>query len=173
MATGTTSFDIVATAPSVPLNQSLASKTSSNWLLPPPRGVPAYTWWLLMIGGNVVATVIVSTTLLRNSHNDISTTDKEEEVIVDDDLGERRRAEVKHNIVFVTFEATPYSKTGSLGDVCGSLPITGGHCVMVVSPISMCGGPSDKKFDAVVDQDCRIKVSCYGGSNLQISLFSS
>ncbi|KAI3692474.1 hypothetical protein L6452_32290 [Arctium lappa] len=112
-------------------------------------------------------------TEISNSHNDISTTDKEEEVIVDDDLGKRRCAEVKHNIVFVTFETTPYSKTGGLGDVCGSLPIAGEHCVMVVSPRSMCGGPSDKKFAAAVDQDCRIKVSCYGGSNLQISLFSS
>ncbi|KAI3770070.1 hypothetical protein L6452_01191 [Arctium lappa] len=48
-----------------------------------------------------------------------------------------------------------------------------GHRVMVVSPRYMCGGPSDKKFVATVDHDCRIKVSCSGGSNLPISLFSN
>ncbi|XP_024969992.1 soluble starch synthase 1, chloroplastic/amyloplastic-like isoform X1 [Cynara cardunculus var. scolymus] len=105
-------------------------------------------------------------TEISNSHDDISTNDKAEEVIVDDDLGETRRAEVTYNIVFVTSEAAPYSKTGGLGDVCGSLPIAlagRGHRVMVVSPRYMNGGPSDKKFAAAVDQDCRIKVACSGG----------
>ncbi|KAJ9546247.1 hypothetical protein OSB04_025954 [Centaurea solstitialis] len=98
--------------------------------------------------------------------NDTSINDKEEQAIMDDDLGDRRRAEVTYNIVFVTSEAAPYSKTGGLGDVCGSLPIAlagRGHRVMVVSPRYICGGPSDKKFAAAVDQDCRIKVSCSGG----------
>ena len=42
------------------------------------------------------------------------------------------------NIVFVTSEVAPYSKTGGLGDVCGSLPqalAARGHRVMVVSPL--------------------------------------
>eukprot|EP00884_Botryococcus_braunii_P000866 jgi/Botrbrau1/10780/Bobra.0119s0006.1 len=41
------------------------------------------------------------------------------------------------NIVFVTSEAAPWSKTGGLGDVCGSLPpalAARGHRVMVVTP---------------------------------------
>lgn len=73
---------------------------------------------------------------------------------------------VTYNIVFVTSEAAPYSKTGGLGDVCGSLPIAlaaRGHRVMVVTPRYLCGGPSDKKFASSVDLDCRIKVSCSGG----------
>jgi len=46
-------------------------------------------------------------------------------------------AKGKFNIVFVTSEVAPFSKTGGLGDVCGSLPIAlarRGHRVMVVSP---------------------------------------
>ncbi|KAK9830206.1 hypothetical protein WJX72_010297 [[Myrmecia] bisecta] len=43
----------------------------------------------------------------------------------------------KFNIVFVTSEVAPWSKTGGLGDVCGSLPgalAARGHRVMVVAP---------------------------------------
>lgn len=71
-----------------------------------------------------------------------------------------------YNIIFVTAEASSYSKTGGLGDVCGSLPIAlaaRGHRVMVVSPRYMHGGPSDKKFAGATDVDCRIKVYCSGG----------
>lgn len=48
-----------------------------------------------------------------------------------------QEAKSKFNIVFVTSEVAPFSKTGGLGDVCGSLPIAlaaRGHRVMVVSP---------------------------------------
>lgn len=48
-----------------------------------------------------------------------------------------KRAEVLRSIVFVTSECAPWSKTGGLGDVMGSLPkalAARGHRVMVVSP---------------------------------------
>lgn len=71
-----------------------------------------------------------------------------------------------YNIVFVTSEAAPYSKTGGLGDVCGSLPIAlaaRGHRVMVVSPRYLDGGLSSKKFANAVDTERQTKVHCFGG----------
>lgn len=71
-----------------------------------------------------------------------------------------------YNIVFVTSEAAPYSKTGGLGDVCGSLPIAlaaRGHRVMVVSPRYLDGGLSNKKFANAVDVERPTKVHCFGG----------
>ncbi|CAH1446649.1 unnamed protein product [Lactuca virosa] len=103
-------------------------------------------------------------TEVSNSHDTI--TNGKEEVIVDDDSVQTTSAEVTYNIVFVTSEAAPYSKTGGLGDVCGSLPIAlaeRGHRVMVVSPRYLNGGPNDKKFAGALDLDCRVKVSCSGG----------
>ncbi|OIV98018.1 hypothetical protein TanjilG_16855 [Lupinus angustifolius] len=75
------------------------------------------------------------------------------------------QARVSYSIVFVTAEAAPYSKTGGLGDVCGSLPIAlaaRGHRVMVISPRYIHGTPEDKKFSGAVDLDCRIKLYCFG-----------
>ena len=49
------------------------------------------------------------------------------------------QAEQPMDIVFVSAEAAPWSKTGGLGDVVGSLPIAladRGHRVMVVVPRS-------------------------------------
>ncbi|XP_047325771.1 soluble starch synthase 1, chloroplastic/amyloplastic-like [Impatiens glandulifera] len=74
---------------------------------------------------------------------------------------------VTHNIVFVTSEAAPYSKTGGLGDVCGSLPIAlaaRGHRVMVISPRYLHGSPSDKKFSGASDLNIRTNVFCFGGA---------
>lgn len=71
-----------------------------------------------------------------------------------------------YNIVFVTSEAAPYSKTGGLGDVCGSLPIAlaaRGHRVMVVSPRYLNGTSSDERYASAVDLDSRIKLYCFGG----------
>ncbi|KAL2921818.1 Starch synthase 1 chloroplastic/amyloplastic [Bienertia sinuspersici] len=73
---------------------------------------------------------------------------------------------LKLNIVFVTSEAAPYSKTGGLGDVCGSLPISlaaRGHRVMVVSPRYIHGTAADKIYAGAFDADCRINVNCFGG----------
>jgi starch synthase len=86
-----------------------------------------------------------------------------------DDVGKSEKklgAKVRYNIVFVTAEAAPYSKTGGLGDVCGSLPIAlaeRGHRVMVVSPRYLHGGPSDKKFAGATDTGIRSKIFCSGG----------
>lgn len=77
------------------------------------------------------------------------------------------------NIVFVTSEAAPYSKTGGLGDVCGSLPIAlakRGHRVMVVSPRYLNGSLSDERFKNAVDLDLKIKVYWAGGEQ-EVSFF--
>lgn len=86
---------------------------------------------------------------------------------------ESSQTKVTYNIVFVTSEAAPYSKTGGLGDVCGSLPIAlaaRGHRVMVVSPRYLNGSPSDKRFADALDVDCRIKLQCFGGAH-EVSFF--
>lgn len=97
---------------------------------------------------------------------------QETEVNGADTLGEETKAsdtispKTTYNVVFVTSEAAPYSKTGGLGDVCGSLPIAmaaRGHRVMVVSPRYMDGGSSDKKFANADDIEKRAKVYCFGG----------
>ncbi|KAL8143524.1 hypothetical protein V2J09_016556 [Rumex salicifolius] len=79
----------------------------------------------------------------------------------------KTKTKVTRSIVFVTSEAAPYSKTGGLGDVCGSLPIAlaaRGHRVMVVSPRYMHGTAADKKYAGAFDADCRITVQCFGGA---------
>ncbi|KAJ8554285.1 hypothetical protein K7X08_024963 [Anisodus acutangulus] len=89
-----------------------------------------------------------------------------------DDLSEdaeemEKTPKLTFNIIFVTAEAAPYSKTGGLGDVCGSLPMalaSRGHCVMVVSPRYLNGGRSDEKYANVVDLDVRSTVHCFGGA---------
>ncbi|KAJ0964969.1 hypothetical protein J5N97_026107 [Dioscorea zingiberensis] len=89
------------------------------------------------------------------------TNDKKE----DGDNGEQRLTKVTYNIVFVTAEAAPYSKTGGLGDVCGSLPIalaTHGHRVMVLSPRYL-NRTLDKNYASAKDLGKRIRVSCFGG----------
>ncbi|KAI3749103.1 hypothetical protein L6452_12682 [Arctium lappa] len=99
-----------------------------------------------------------------NSHGDILA-DKLEASVNDESI-EERLTELTYNIVFVTSEASPYSKTGGLGDVCGSLPIAlaaRGHRVMVVSPRYLHGDPSDKKFAGAINLDCGTKVHCFGG----------
>lgn len=73
---------------------------------------------------------------------------------------------VSHNIVFVTAEAAPYSKTGGLADVCGSLPIAlvaRGHRVMVISPRYIHDTPEDLKYSAAVDLEHCVKLFCFGG----------
>lgn len=77
------------------------------------------------------------------------------------------KAEVINNLVFVTSEAAPYSKTGGLGDVCGSLPIAlagRGHRVMVISPRYLNGTSADKNYSRAKDLGVRVTVHCFGGS---------
>lgn len=74
-----------------------------------------------------------------------------------------RQSKNAFNIVFVSAEVAPYSKTGGLGDVCGSLPIAlaaRGHRVMVISPRYM-NGVGDAKFAGAFDAQCRIKIGCF------------
>ncbi|XP_050237527.1 soluble starch synthase 1, chloroplastic/amyloplastic [Mercurialis annua] len=86
---------------------------------------------------------------------------------------EKAKTRLRHNLIFVTAEAAPYSKTGGLGDVCGSLPIAlaaRGHRVMVVTPRYIHGSPQDKNFANAVDLDCHIKVNCFEGAQ-EVSFF--
>ncbi|KAA8533594.1 hypothetical protein F0562_030972 [Nyssa sinensis] len=104
--------------------------------------------------------------------HDDQATDREE-VIKDVEREDKIPTRVTRNIVFVTSEAAPYSKTGGLGDVCGSLPIAlaaRGHRVMVVSPRYLRGDPSDKIFANAVDLECLVKVYCFGGVQ-EVSFF--
>ncbi|OAY81035.1 Soluble starch synthase 1, chloroplastic/amyloplastic [Ananas comosus] len=80
---------------------------------------------------------------------------------------EKNQTREIYSIVFVTAEAAPYSKTGGLGDVCGSLPIAlaaHGHRVMVISPRYL-NGVSDENFAHAFDTGKRIKVPCFGGEH--------
>ncbi|KAJ0101779.1 hypothetical protein Patl1_05170 [Pistacia atlantica] len=92
----------------------------------------------------------------------------------EDTEGESKaQTRVTHSIVFVTSEAAPYSKTGGLGDVCGSLPIAlaaHGHRVMVVSPRYQNGTTADQKFANAKDLGHCIKVYCFGGEQ-EVSFF--
>lgn len=69
-------------------------------------------------------------------------------------------AKATMNIVFVSAEAAPWSKTGGLGDVIGSLPpalASRGHRVMVVVPRYM-NGVTDGRYSDVKDTGCRVNV---------------
>ncbi|EPS58867.1 hypothetical protein M569_15944, partial [Genlisea aurea] len=73
-----------------------------------------------------------------------------------------------YNIVFVTTEASPYSKTGGLGDVCGSLPIVlagRGHRVMVVSPRYLNGDSSKQAYANAVEMEEQSRIYCFGGEH--------
>lgn len=88
-----------------------------------------------------------------------------DDLIEDAEEMEETPTKLTFNIIFVTAEAAPYSKTGGLGDVCGSLPMAlaaRGHRVMVVSPMYLTGGPSDEKYANAVDLDMRATVHCFG-----------
>ncbi|XP_074570872.1 soluble starch synthase 1, chloroplastic/amyloplastic [Curcuma longa] len=102
------------------------------------------------------------------SSNVLDLTAEENEI----DEQEKSQASITHNIVFVSAEAAPYSKTGGLADVCGSLPIalaSRGHRVMVITPRYL-NGVSNKNFVNATDLRVRIKVSCFGGEH-EISFF--
>ncbi|KAI3882361.1 hypothetical protein MKX03_028061, partial [Papaver bracteatum] len=87
------------------------------------------------------------------------------------DIGESVEEVVKpktagetYSIVVVSSEAVSYSKTGGLGDICGSLPISlaaRGHRVMVVSLRYVNGSSSDKIYKGALDAQYRIKIPCF------------
>eukprot|EP00884_Botryococcus_braunii_P007478 jgi/Botrbrau1/16731/Bobra.0301s0003.2 len=80
-------------------------------------------------------------------------------------LAERPSAQVEQaeqtlDMVFVTAEVAPWSKTGGLGDVMGSLPIAlakRGHRVMVVAPRYL-DGKSDELYEAAKDTGVRLSL---------------
>ncbi|KAJ8751910.1 hypothetical protein K2173_000656 [Erythroxylum novogranatense] len=116
-----------------------------------------------VIGFNLILESVSGGSKINEPCQDVSTDRMEE--IENINGKEKEKARSKHNIVFVTAEAAPYSKTGGLGDVCGSLPIalaSRGHRVMVVSPRYLHGSPGDNIFANVSDLQCRIKVPCFG-----------
>ncbi|XP_010541484.1 PREDICTED: starch synthase 1, chloroplastic/amyloplastic [Tarenaya hassleriana] len=118
--------------------------------------------------------------IISSGTHEKETDDETEEVDMGDEecvvvKEEDAEEEIKliHNIIFVTSEAAPYSKTGGLGDVCGSLPIAlakHGHRVMVVSPRYQNGTSADENFARAKDLDARISVHCFGGSQ-EITFF--
>ena len=70
------------------------------------------------------------------------------------------------SIVFVSSEVTPWSKTGGLADVCGSLPrelVKRGHRVMVVSPYYQTGKKEDVLFQGAFDTCSNKMLECFGG----------
>lgn len=108
---------------------------------------------------------------INDSHENIATGREDESEDIEGE--ENIKSKVTRNIVFVTSEAAPYSKTGGLGDVCGSLPIAlaaRGHRVMVVSPRYLNGTSSDKKFAGASDVNCRVECYCFGGVQ-KVALF--
>ncbi|GJN00849.1 hypothetical protein PR202_ga18070 [Eleusine coracana subsp. coracana] len=75
-------------------------------------------------------------------------------------IEEQAKAKVTHSVVFVTGEASPYAKSGGLGDVCGSLPVAlaaRGHRVMVVMPRYL-NGTNDKNYASAFYTAKHIKV---------------
>ncbi|GKU89083.1 hypothetical protein SLEP1_g3272 [Rubroshorea leprosula] len=105
-----------------------------------------------------------------DSDEDAVTDVQEKQEEIEEDVSETK---VTYNVVFVTAEAAPYSKTGGLGDVCGSLPIAlaaRGHRVMVISPRYLNGTDSDKSFASALDLNQRIKIFCFGGAQ-EVSFF--
>jgi starch synthase len=81
---------------------------------------------------------------------------------------EYTKTETPMSIVFVSSEVAPWSKTGGLADVCGSLPrelVKRGHRVMVVSPKYITGKAEDRLFEASFDTNSNTKVGCFGDSH--------
>jgi starch synthase len=75
-------------------------------------------------------------------------------------------SESPKNIVFVTSEVAPWSKTGGLADVCGSLPqalVARGHRVMVIAPRYLNGTKSDKLYEGAFDTCVKSKLGCFQG----------
>lgn len=76
------------------------------------------------------------------------------------------KSESPKNIVFVTSEVAPWSKTGGLADVCGSLPqalVARGHRVMVIAPRYLNGTKSDKLYEGAFDTCVKSKLGCFEG----------
>jgi len=78
------------------------------------------------------------------------------------------KTETPMRIVFVTSEVAPWSKTGGLADVCGSLPqalVARGHRVMVVAPRYQNGSKSDALYEGAFDTCVKSQVGCFGAAH--------
>ena len=78
------------------------------------------------------------------------------------------KTEKPMNIVFVSSEVAPWSKTGGLGDVCGALPqalVARGHRVMVISPKYQNGSKADALYNGALDTCTRAKIGCFGAEH--------
>ena len=78
------------------------------------------------------------------------------------------KTEQPMSIVFVTSEVAPWSKTGGLADVCGSLPrelVKRGHRVMVVSPYYQTGKKEDELYKGAFDTCSNTEVGCFDASH--------
>jgi starch synthase len=76
------------------------------------------------------------------------------------------KSESPKRIVFVTSEVAPWSKTGGLADVCGSLPqalVARGHRVMVIAPRYLNGTKTDKLYEGAFDTCVKSKLGCFQG----------
>ncbi|BDA44490.1 Soluble starch synthase 1, chloroplastic/amyloplastic [Coccomyxa sp. Obi] len=83
------------------------------------------------------------------------------------------QAETPLDIVFVSAEVAPWSKTGGLGDVVGSLPIAlaaRGHRVMVIAPRYM-NGKSDKLYEGAFDTGCRVNLDMGACGQQEVAFF--
>ncbi|CAH9059020.1 unnamed protein product [Cuscuta epithymum] len=121
-----------------------------------------------VIGFHLIPQSVTGDEKVLESHDDDESSD---DIEVTEHVESKPRK--VYSIVFVTSEAAPYSKTGGLGDVCGSLPITlarRGHRVMVVSPRYFDSLPSDEKFKSVVNLHKKIKIHCAEGEQ-EVSFF--
>ncbi|KAK9724826.1 hypothetical protein RND81_05G101200 [Saponaria officinalis] len=119
-------------------------------------------------GENDSAVGVTFSSFIEEQHEDSEIAEEklevEEESVINGQV--TTPSKVTYNVVFVTSEVAPYSKTGGLGDVCGSLPISlaaRGHRVMVISPRYIHGTAADKVYAGAFDANCRIKVNCFGG----------
>ncbi|XP_075104702.1 soluble starch synthase 1, chloroplastic/amyloplastic isoform X4 [Nicotiana tabacum] len=117
-----------------------------------------------VVGFQLIPHSVTGDATIVESHDIVA--DDRDDLSEDAEQKEKPPTKLTFNIIFVTAEAAPYSKTGGLGDVCGSLPValaSRGHRVMVVSPRYLNGGPSDEKYANTVDLDVRATIHCFGG----------
>ena len=83
-------------------------------------------------------------------------------------FNQRALGSMLHNLIFVSAEAAPYSKTGGLGDVVGSLTIAladRGHRVMVVCPRYITTARDRKLMGRLHDCQTWVKVDLGNGEH--------